>query len=157
MDFLELADVSFRPYNNVGHLCEKLNKVIGEAVWHDTFKIQNTKWLWFANDIVAAINNDEALCGCFGLYPDYVAGILNSVKKINFYVLCNKSANYVDLLEKIISGKECTSKKFTENCFELQSDEETVIITFVTRTMHGQLTSELVIAHSVLKKYVYRI
>jgi hypothetical protein len=104
------------------------------------------------NDIVAAINNDETLCSCFRLYPSYVAGILNSVKEINLYVLCNKRVNYIDLLEEIISGKECTFKKFTKICFELQSGKETVLIAFVSRTIHGQLPSKLVFAYSVLNK-----
>jgi hypothetical protein len=56
------------------------------------------------------------------------------------------------LLEKIISSKECTFKKFSESCFVLQSGKERVVITFVTRTIHGQLPSELVFAHSVLNK-----
>jgi hypothetical protein len=123
-----------------------------KVIWHDTFNIQNAKWLWFVNDIVAVINNDESLCGCFGLYPNYVAGILNSVEEINFYVLCNKRVNYVDLHEKIISGKKCTFKKFPEDCFELQYGKETVLIEFVTGTMHAELPSELVFAHSVQNK-----
>jgi hypothetical protein len=88
----------------------------------------------------------------FWIISKLCAGILNSLKEINFYVLCNKRVNYVDLLQKIISGKGCTSKKFTEICFQLQSGEETVVIAFVTRTIHGQLPSELVFANSVLKK-----
>jgi hypothetical protein len=152
MVFLQFADVSFRTHTNIGRICEDLNSMIGEEVWHDTFKIQNTNWLYLVNYIVSAINNDESLCVCFGLYTSYVTGILNSLKQINFYVLCNKRLNYVDLLERIISGKECTTEKFTEICFQLQSDEERVLITFVTRTIHGQLPSELVFAHSVLNK-----
>jgi hypothetical protein len=125
MDFIEFADVSFRPNANIGHLCEELNKVIGEAVWHDTFKIQNTKCLWFVNDIVAAINNDEALCGRFGLYPSYVAGILNLVKQINFYVLCNKMLNYVDLLEKLFPVKDALLRSFQKFvlCYNLVKKE----------------------------------
>jgi hypothetical protein len=89
MDFLEFADVSFRPNADIGYLCEELNNILRESIWYDNFKIQNTKWLWLVND-VEAINSNKVLCGSFGLYPSFVAGILNSVKEINFYVLCNK-------------------------------------------------------------------
>ena len=46
-------------------------------------------WLRLVNDIVTNINSDNVLCVSFGLYPNYVAGILNSVKEIDFYVLCD--------------------------------------------------------------------
>jgi len=52
------------------------------------------------NDVVAAINSSKVLCGSFGLYPIFVAGILNSVKKINSYVLCYKELKYADYIEK---------------------------------------------------------
>ena len=32
----------------------------------------------FVNDIVTIMNSVKLLCGSFGLYPSYVAGILNS-------------------------------------------------------------------------------
>jgi len=34
-----------------------------------------------------------------------VAGILNSVKEIHFYVLCSGKLNYADYIEKCIAGK----------------------------------------------------
>jgi len=42
------------------------------------------------NDLVTTLNSDNVLCATFGLNPSYVAGILNSVNEIDFYVLCNK-------------------------------------------------------------------
>jgi len=63
---------------------------------HFNFK---TKWLWLVNDIITTVNSDEVLCGPFGLYPRYAAGILNSVKEINFYVLCSEKLNYADYVE----------------------------------------------------------
>jgi len=36
------------------------------------------------NDIVTTMNSDQVLCGSFGLYPNYAAGILKSVKEITF-------------------------------------------------------------------------
>jgi len=38
--------------SSIGRSCENLNIVVGQAFWYDTFQIQNTKWLWFVNDIV---------------------------------------------------------------------------------------------------------
>jgi len=51
------------------------------------------------------MNSDKVLCASFGLYPSYVAGILNSVKEIHFYVLCSENLNYADYIEKCIAGK----------------------------------------------------
>jgi hypothetical protein len=79
MNFLRFASVSFQPDTNIGHLCEELNNVVGNAIWYDTFNIRNTKWLRLVNDIVALMNRDGILCGSFELYPNFVAGMLNSV------------------------------------------------------------------------------
>jgi hypothetical protein len=45
MDFLLFNSVSFENDANVGYVCEVLNKKNGFGLGHDTFKIQNTKWL----------------------------------------------------------------------------------------------------------------
>jgi len=42
------------------------------------------------NNIVTTMNSDNMFCGCFGLFPSYIAGILNSVKQSDFYVLYKK-------------------------------------------------------------------
>ena len=91
MDFLHFGSASFQPDTNIGHLCAELNNMVGKAIWYDTFNIQNTKWLWLVNDIVPLMNTDGILHGSFELYPRFVAGILNSVKDISFYVVCNKN------------------------------------------------------------------
>jgi len=83
-----------------------LNTIVGEGVWYDTFQVKNSKCLILVNDIVTTMNNDKVLCGSFGLYPSYAAGILNSVKEIHFYVLCRENLNYADYIEKCIAGKE---------------------------------------------------
>jgi hypothetical protein len=90
MEFLDFEKVSFHPDANVEHLCNNLNNTIGMGIWYDTFQVQNTKWLRLVNNIVAVLKSDNMHCGCFGQYASYVAGILNSVKEINFCVLCNK-------------------------------------------------------------------
>jgi len=74
---------------------------------YDTLQVKNTKWLWLVNDIVTIVNSDNVLCGSFGLYPSYVAGILISVKEIHFYVLCSEKLNYADYVEKYVAVK-CT-------------------------------------------------
>ena len=84
MDFLEYADISFGSDTNSGHLCEELNNIFAETFWYDTFKFQNTKWLWVVNDAVAAMKSNRVLHGSFGLYPSFVAGIINSPKEIIF-------------------------------------------------------------------------
>jgi hypothetical protein len=90
MDFLEFTNVSFLPNLSIGKLCEDLNPTVGQGIWYDTFQVQNTEWSWLVNDIVTTMNSNNVLCASFGLFPSYVAGILNSVKEINFYALCNK-------------------------------------------------------------------
>jgi hypothetical protein len=81
--------------------------MVGNAIRYDTFAIRNMKWLWFVNDTVEVINNNNILhvCGCFELYLTFVAGILDSVKGINFYVACNKKLNYADYIKQCISEK----------------------------------------------------
>jgi len=43
MDFLHFGSVSFQPDTNIGHLCEELNNMVGNAIWYDNFNFQNTK------------------------------------------------------------------------------------------------------------------
>jgi hypothetical protein len=38
----------------------------------------------FVNDVVAAVKSNKVLRGSFGLYPSFVAGILNLIKEMNF-------------------------------------------------------------------------
>lgn len=90
MDFLDYGEVSFRANTNIGRLCEDLNNLVGEGIWYDTFKIQNSKWFWFVYDILATMNSNKGFCGSFGLYPLFVACIRNSMKKfISMYCVMN--------------------------------------------------------------------
>ena len=129
MDFLNFADISFLPNSSIGRLCKDLSNNVGQGIWYDTFQVQNTKWLWLVKYIVTILNSD-VFCGSFGLYPSYVAGILNSVKEIHFYVLCIKQIYYADYIEKRIAGKKCTvSYKSQRGCyFHLSCSGNTVII-----------------------------
>jgi hypothetical protein len=105
MHFLDFANVSFLPNSGIGELCKDLNTIVGRGIWYDTFQIQNTTWLWLVNNIVTTLNSDNVLGATFGRYPSYVAEILNSVKQIHFYVLCNKHINCAKRIEKCIAIK----------------------------------------------------
>jgi hypothetical protein len=133
-----------------------LNSTVGQGIWYDTFQVQNTKWLWLVNDNITTMNSNNMLCGCFGLYPSYVAEILNLVKEINFYVLCNKRRlRCATYLEKCVARKECTFKFLTDNYFVLTSRKGEVVIWFQSRFFSKKLPSELIFAQSVLKNTVF--
>ena len=108
MDFLNYSDVLFGSGVDMGWLCKELNHNEGASIWYDRISFQNTKWLWFVNDVVTLMNNDKVLCGVFGLYPSFVACTLNKVQEINLNVLSNNKLKYSDYIEKCISGKQCT-------------------------------------------------
>ena len=86
MDFLDYSYISFGSCVDMDRVCKGLGHTVGASMWYDTFRIQNTKCLLFVYDVVTARNNDKVLCGAFGLYPSFVAGTLNKVQEINFYV-----------------------------------------------------------------------
>jgi len=160
MEFLDFEEVSFRPDANIGHLCENLKSIVGEGFGYDTFDVQNTKWLWLVNNVFTALNGDNMHCACFGQYASFVAGILNSVKEINFYVLCNKRRlHYANYLKKCISNTPCTISCMSraEDYFLLASGEEKVVITFESRVLRGKLLSKLTFAYAVLNKILVRL
>ena len=113
MEWLHFEDVCFLSNSRIGGLREDLNVIIGQELYYDTFEIQNTKWFWFVSNMVTAMNNDEALRGCFGLYPGFVAGILNSAKRIHYFVLSNEELNYENYIEKCIGDKEFSVLQIT--------------------------------------------
>jgi len=51
--------------------------MVGNVIWYDTFATRKAKRLWFVNNIVVVMNNDNVTCRCFELYPSFVAGILD--------------------------------------------------------------------------------
>jgi hypothetical protein len=63
--------------------------IAGCGIYYDKFKIQNTKSLWL-------VNSNKVLCRSFNVYPSYVAGIINSVNKVNIFVLHSEQINYAD-------------------------------------------------------------
>ena len=42
------------------------------------------------------------------MYQSFVAGILNTAKRTQFFVLCNDEFNYEDYIERFIGDKECS-------------------------------------------------
>jgi hypothetical protein len=152
MDFLNISHISLRPNFSIGGLCEDLINIIGHGIWYDTFKIQNKKWFWFVANILLTLNSDNALCGTFGLYPAYAAGILNSVDQIDFYVLCNKPIKYSEIIEKSIAGTECNFKLYAGTTYVLISGCDTVLISFHEKLIREQSPSELVFAQNALSK-----
>ena len=78
MEWLIFERVSFLPDSSIGKLCKDLNKIAGRVIYYDIFEIQNTEWLWFISNTITTLNNDKIFCGCFGMYPSFVAGILNT-------------------------------------------------------------------------------
>ena len=105
MNFLHFGTVSLQPHTKIGQLCKELNNIVGQDIYYDTFNIPSTNCLWFVNDILAFMKNIITLCCCFVLFPGYVAGILNLVRDINFYVVSNKILNYVNYIKQFISEK----------------------------------------------------
>ena len=135
MEWLQFPKISFSTDSGIGQLCEDLNEIVGQGIYYDTFEIENTKWFWFVSNIITALNNDNVLCGSFGIYPSYVAGILNNVDRIRFFVLCNKRPTYNYYIEKCFGDKECsvTYKCDFGQLFRISYQGEEILIKFQTR------------------------
>jgi len=105
--------------------------------------------------MVTAMNNDKTLCGCFGMHPSFVAGILNSARRVHFFVLCNEELKYVNYIEKCIDDKECSVcyMSHTGHYFQLSYQSETIFISFEAR-LFPKLPSEIIFAQGVLKKKI---
>jgi hypothetical protein len=159
MDFLDFANMSFCASTNIGQLCQDLKSLVGLNIWYDTFQIKYSKWLWLVSVIFATINTDTILWGSFGLYSSYAAGILNSVEKIHFFVLCYEQLNYGDYIKKCVASKDCSvSYKAHTGCyFKLSSCGKTVALSFEARIIYGRLPSSLIFAQGVFKKYAYHL
>ena len=55
--------------------------------------------------MVTAVDNDKTLCGCFGMNPSFVAGILNSARRTHFFVLCNEELIMKIILKSVLVTK----------------------------------------------------
>ena len=101
--------------------------------------------------MVTTMNNDKTLFGSFGMYPSFVAGILNSATQIYFYLLCNE-LHYENYIEKYIGDKECSvcCKSHVGYYFQLSYQSETIFISFEER-IFPKLPSELMFAQCLEK------
>jgi hypothetical protein len=146
LDLLDFSDISFVSGMGMKRLSDDLDHLVGVGLWHDTFTIRNTTLLWLVHDIVSAMKSDKVLCGVAGMYPGFVAGILNHVNEINFHVLSNGPLKYSVHIKKCISGTDCTISfmPFEGIYFKLYSSSgETIAITFEKRYVEGKLPSVL--------------
>ena len=78
--------------------------------------------------------------------------ILNSARRIHFFVLCNEELNYENYIEKFIGNKECSvcCKSHTGHYFQLSYQSETIFISFEAR-LFPQLPSEIIFAQCLEK------
>jgi len=129
MEWLWFQNISLLPNSIIGQLCEDLNEIFGQGIYYDRFEIKNKKWLWFVSIMFTAMNNDKTLCGCCGMYPSFVSLILNSARRIHFFVLCNEKLNYENYIEKYIRSIECIFcyMSHTEHYFQLSYQSETFL------------------------------
>jgi hypothetical protein len=149
MDLLFFQSVSLNPDSGIGHICEQLNSVIGHGIWYDTYQIQNTDMLWFVKGIIETVNSDNTLCGCFGLYPSYIAGVLNRMPGIHFYVVCSEKINVEEYIRKCMADKECTITHIGGR-FLISYQEKVIKVWFEQRVVSGKLLSELTFAYNIL-------
>jgi hypothetical protein len=84
MNFLDYSAISFGSQFDMGLVCERLTDIIGAGSWFYSFTVNNITWLSLVRKIITAMNRDSVLCGAFGLYPSYVAGILEHVRGDTF-------------------------------------------------------------------------
>jgi len=133
IDWLIFERVSFSPDSSIGQLCEDLNKIARRGTCYDRFEIQDTKWLWFVCNKFTALNNNKILCGCFGMYPSFVAGILNTAKRTRFFVLCNEF-NYENYMKSVLVTECSVCYKSVSGCYFIISYHgESISIYFETR------------------------
>jgi hypothetical protein len=97
------------------------------------------------------MNRDTVLCGCFGLYPCYVAGILTSVKSIEIYVVCSEKLHYSHYIQQCVEGKDYTITD-TGDDFLIYYHSEIIYISFETRDVNTELPSALSFAYNVLTR-----
>jgi hypothetical protein len=101
MDFLQHADVSFGSDANIGQLCEELSNIYGRSIWYDTFKLQNKKWLWFVNDVVAAMKINTMLRGFFCSVSKFCSWNSKFGKGNEFLFFVMKSENIRTILKNV--------------------------------------------------------
>ena len=104
MEFLDFSAISCCWNFDIGFVCTKLNTVVGAGMRFDTVTMLSTNWFWLLKYIVEAMNSDRVLCGAFGSYHGYVAGILKHVAEVHFDVLTSKLVVYKQSVSLIYAG-----------------------------------------------------
>jgi len=109
--------------------------------------------------MITAKNNNKAICGCFGVYPSFVAGILNSTKQIHFCVLCSEKLNYEYYVKKCIGNRESkiTYKCDSEYFYTLSSQGDTIFIMFKERGISRTTTVRINIRSKCLEKNTVKL
>ena len=152
---MAIPKLFFLPNSSIGQFCEYLSENVGQGIYYDRFEIEDTKWFSFVINMVTAMNNDKTLCGCFVIYSSFVAGTMNSARRIHFFVLRNEELNYENYIEKCVVDKECSVcyKSHTEHYFPLSYQSERIFISFEAR-LFPKLPSEIIFAQCVEKNRV---
>jgi hypothetical protein len=91
----------------------------------------------------------------FWTVPELRIGILNSVEKVQFYVLCNKHLDYTLIILKSLLQNEkyhFHCKAITGNYYLVSWGSEEIAVSFEERILHEKLPSELTFGQAVLKK-----
>jgi hypothetical protein len=159
-DFFLLNDISLPPKSGIGHLCEDLNSIVGQGLWYDEYNVQNTQCLQLDSDIIMAMNSNALLCGCFGIFPSYTAGLLKSVKCIHFYVVCNEKPDYGFYIRRCVECKNYAIIDARTNLL-ITCDNEIIFVSFEKRIVLTELPSALTLNYVLNKMRIaslaYRI
>jgi hypothetical protein len=85
------------------------------------------------------------------VYPSYIAGILKSVKCINFYLVCTEKPKYGHYIKQCVDGKNYNISD-TGNNLLISYDNEFIFISFETRIVNTELPYTLTLVYNVLTK-----
>ena len=107
-------------------------------------------------NILLTMKSDRGLCGFFGLYLSYVAGVLKHVEEITFYVLWNDELTYSEYIQKAISSEQCTIScvLFEKIYFKISCGGWTVLLKFETSMTEGKLPPVLTFTCVLLRNSV---
>jgi hypothetical protein len=57
-------------------LSDRLDKDTWLGEWYETFVPINNQWVWLVEKILKLVYKDNIACGVIGMYPAYLAGVL---------------------------------------------------------------------------------
>ena len=153
MDFINFSTMPFGTGFDMGHICTRLNELIGVGSWFDSFTVQNTMWLPVVEKLLMNFNSERTIAAVVGLYPAYVAGILKPAVQLNFCVLSNDYLTYENYIEKVASSEQCIVSVMCEkDHFTLSYGEQTVLLKFETRITDCKLPSVITFTYDMLRR-----